>query len=152
MKISKAFFRPRWLSLVLLALACTGCGRGAPTLHSVRGSILVNGKPAERVVVSFLNVNREVKGNTAHPCAVTDANGKFLLSTESDSDGAAVGEYHVTFIWWSDPDPDKARDLLGGVYGDSKRFTLKVKIQEGDNELRPFELKTDVNQEKKFVK
>ncbi len=33
------------------------------------------------------------------PYAWTDADGSFSLSTQSDRDGAPLGEYHVTVEW-----------------------------------------------------
>src|SRR5262245_49763628 len=103
--------------LVMLA----GCGRDGPALQPVRGTVRVNGRPAERVAVSFHHASAAVKGNAAHPCGVTDAVGAFQLSTDRESDGAVAGEYVVTFTWWSDPDPDRAKDLLKGAYADPKK-------------------------------
>ncbi len=140
-------------SLLLLALILSiGCGPKGPALTQVRGVVRINGQPAERVAVGFHHIDPTMKGNAAHPCAVTDANGQFSMSTNADGDGAAAGEYLVTFIWWSDPDPDKAKDLLAGAYAFHLRSTFKVKVEEAMNNLAPFELKTDPTQSKKFVK
>jgi hypothetical protein len=114
--------------------------------------VRINGQPAERVAVGFHHTDPTMKGNAAHPCAVTDANGQFTMSTNADGDGAASGEYLVTFIWWSDPDPDKAKDLLAGAYAFHLRSTFKVKVGDTITELTPFELKVDPAQAKKFVK
>lgn len=135
----------------LVALA--GCGKGGPALQPVRGTVLVNGQPAERVAVSFQHADPSVKGNAAHPCAVTDATGAFRLSTNKDGDGAVEGEYVVTFTWWSDPDPDRARDLLAGSYSDANTSTFRVKVAgRGTTKLPPFELAAHPEQAGKFVK
>lgn len=138
--------------LLLILLECAGCGAKKPALTQVRGVVRINGQPAERVAVGFHHTDPSMKGNAAHPCAVTDANGQFSMSTNADGDGATTGEYRVTFIWWSDPDPDKAKDLLAGVYADQIKSTIKVKVGETSNDLTPFDLKTDPAQAKKFVK
>jgi hypothetical protein len=134
----------------LLGLA--GCGNEGPVLHPVRGKVLVNGRPAERVVVAFYHSDPTVKGNAAHPCTVTNEAGEFQMSTNTDGDGAVEGEYIVTFIWWSDPDPDRAKDLLSSKYSDEKKSTFRAKVSKGATELPPFELTADPTQVKKFVK
>src|SRR5262245_61584632 len=101
---------------VFCLLACAGCQDEGPKLHQVRGIERVNNQPAERVVVSFRHIDSAVKGNAAHPCAVTDATGKFQISTNRDGDGAVEGDYLASFTWPSNPDPDLATDLLGGSY------------------------------------
>lgn len=137
---------------LILALGLLGCGQSGPALQKVRGTVLVNGQPAERVAVSLLNLDAGAKGNAAHPCAVTNGKGEFELSTEKDGDGAVAGEYYVGFVWWSDPDPDKAKDLLQGVYADPKQTGFKIKVNaDGANELTLFELKADPKQAAIFV-
>lgn len=138
--------------LLLTLLLLGGCGKSGPKLTPVHGTVHVNGRPAERVAVGFHHTDASLKGNAAHPCSVTDANGQFSMSTNTDGDGATAGEYLVTFTWWSDPDPDKAKDLLNGVYADAKRSTFKVTVGDATNELKPFELTADANQVKRFVK
>lgn len=134
-------------------LVLLGCGSAGPALKPVRGKVLVNGAPAERVAITFLNSDGSAMGNAAHPRASTDANGEFQLSSNADGDGAAEGEYQVGFAWWSDPDPDKAKDLFAGAYADPKKTNIKVKIEPGaSTELKPFELKADVKQASLFVK
>lgn len=133
-------------------LAASGCGKSGPVLVPVAGTVRVNGRPAERVAVAFHHADPAVKGNAAHPCAVTDEFGNFKLSTDTTGDGAVAGDYLVTFTWWSDPDPDRAKDLLGGAYGDPKKSTTRVTVPTAGVCLPPFELTTDANQAKTFVK
>jgi hypothetical protein len=141
------------LILVPMFVAVAGCSKDGAGLHPVRGSVRVNGQPAERVVVSFHHIDPSVKGNAAHPCTVTDATGAFQMSTNKDGDGAVEGEYLVTFVWWSHPDPDLAKDLLGGVYSDPKKSAIRVTISGGSTaELQPFDLKADERQARQFVK
>ncbi|MFT3881221.1 MAG: hypothetical protein QM703_16350 [Gemmatales bacterium] len=143
------------LRLLLLFTACTvlsGCGPKSPGLIPVKGSVLINGQPAARVAVSLHHVDKSLTGNSAHPCAATDDKGQFLLSTNKDGDGVMPGEFYVYFIWWSDPDPEKAKDLLAGAYSESQLSTFKIKIDANTTELPAFQLKADPAQAKKFVK
>lgn len=137
--------------LGLLALA--GCGKEDTKLHPVRGTVRVNGQPAERVTVAFHHTDPSVKGNAAHPCTVTDEAGAFLMSTSRDGDGAVEGEYLVTFTWQSDPDPDRAKDLFNGAYNEPKKSPFRVKVASGvANDVPPFDLTIDPSRAKKFVK
>jgi hypothetical protein len=140
-------------TLLLLLALLTGCAESGPKLSSVRGTVRVNGQPAERVVVSFRHTDPAVTGNAAHPCTVTDANGAFTMSTNRDGDGAVPGEYVASFTWPSNPDPDLARDLLGGAYDETKASTFRVKVS-GDSitQLEPFDLTTDPARAREFVK
>lgn len=147
-------FRSVFAATLLTALAAlSGCGgRDGPPLFPVSGVVRVNGQPAERVTVNFHRTDAAVKGNAAHPNGVTDANGRFQMSTDRDGDGAAEGEYVVTFTWQSDSDPDRAGDLFGGKYRNSKTSKFRAKVNGGATELEPFELTAEPAQAKKFVK
>jgi len=142
----------RAIFAVLVLVPLAGCGKEGPALRPMRGTVRVNGRPAERVAVSFFHTDPSVKGNAAHPCAATDENGIFKLSTNADGDGAVEGEYTVTFTWQSDPDPERARDLFGGAYSDPKKTTFRVKVGAGATDVPVFELTADPAQAKKFVK
>lgn len=146
--------RPLFAVLVFVASAAlAGCGgRGGPSLFPVSGVVRVNGQPAERVTVNFQRTDPAATGNAAHPSAVTDASGRFQMSTERDGDGAAEGEYVVAFTWQSDPDSERATDLFTGRYRDSKTSKFRAKVGRGPIELEPFELTADPAQAKKFVK
>ena len=66
-----------WPAALLIALAC-GCGGVDDGLekYPVRGRVLVNGRPAEMMAVTFNNTDANAPGNAARPVAVTDATGK----------------------------------------------------------------------------
>jgi hypothetical protein len=143
------FAVPVFLALVALA----GCsGDQGPPLYQTTGVVRINGQPAERVTVNFQRTDAAVGGNAAHPGAVTDASGQFRMSTNKEGDGAAEGEYVVTFTWQSDPDSEKAKDLFGGKYRVPKTSTFRAKVGNGPTELEPFELSIDPAQAKKFVR
>lgn len=73
--------------LVLLALACTGCGSG---LGDVTGTVTLEGQPLPNVNVMFENTERNTRST-----GVTDAAGKYRLSTNAKDDGAPVGDCKI---------------------------------------------------------
>jgi hypothetical protein len=140
------------LAAVALA-AIVGCGSSGPNLQAVRGTVHVNGQPAERVVVSFFHTDPAVTGNAAHPCTVTDANGAFQMSTDRDGDGAVPGEYLVAFTWPSNPDPDLARDLFNGSYESPQKSTFRARVvADAPTDLPVYELMVEPARVKEFVK
>lgn len=137
------------LLLVAAMAACAGCGdaespRG-PLPYPVKGSVTFQGKPAAGFHVSFVP-QFEQSGPAFAPSAETDATGHFELESYSPGDGAAPGDYAVTFTWPKSvpgPDPDDAPqrvDQLRGRYSDANRSPFKVTVEEGENQLEPFVL------------
>lgn len=80
-------------ALLLGSTLLTGCGGGSdhPKTIPVTGSVAYKGKPLEGANVSFFNDKspRVASG-------VTDAEGKFTLSTYDINDGAIAGDYKIT--------------------------------------------------------
>ncbi len=78
--------------LVVTIAGCTGGeGKGRPDLFPVSGTVVYNGAPVEGATVSF---NIENAPRTA--TGVTDAKGKFVLSTFEYNDGAIAGKHTIT--------------------------------------------------------
>jgi hypothetical protein len=135
--------RPRLLG-GLIALAFVGCSGGADDglkKYPVRGTVLVNGRPAAGIAVTFHH-NGEAPGNAARPVAVADAEGRYTLSTNADKDGAVEGEYTVTFFWPADNGP-MPRDRLGGRFADTGLSAFKARVGPRENEIEPFRLEID---------
>ena len=84
----------RLSSIACLALAValfSGCvGSDRPQLAPVSGVVLLDGAPVEGAAVMFVPVagGRPAQG-------LTDAQGKFQLTTFNDKDGAILGEHKV---------------------------------------------------------
>ncbi|HEY1378036.1 MAG TPA: carboxypeptidase-like regulatory domain-containing protein [Gemmataceae bacterium] len=81
--------------LVLAATAAGGCSAKPyqdqrPKLVPVRGVVKYNGKPLDGARVTFTNT---AAGISAY--ALTDAGGKFTLTTFEPGDGAAPGHYQI---------------------------------------------------------
>lgn len=133
------------LSLTLAAAALCGCG-GPPSdgleKYPASGSVLVNGEPAAGVAVSFHNRDPKAPGNAARPVGVTDAAGRFVLSTNADKDGAVAGDYDVTFFWGTDPGP-LAADRLAGRFATVAQSKTQAKLAARPNNLEPFRLEID---------
>jgi hypothetical protein len=85
------------LSLVILILS--GCGGSTPApvkLVPVEGTVLIEGKPAEKISVWFLPDS--LKGNKGpRSTAVTDADGKFVMMSDTQASGAVAG-WHIILL------------------------------------------------------
>ena len=76
---------------MLVPAAISGCGPSRPDLVPVSGAVTFQGQPVVGAQVTFMapNAARAAFG-------VTDAEGKFRLSTFGTEDGAVVGNHTVT--------------------------------------------------------
>lgn len=127
-----------------MLLACivfpAGCGRQpADGLEKfpVQGLVQVDGQPAAGVVVRFFKDGKPGTTNADTPLGVTDADGRFELSTNGDGDGAVAGNYRVTFTWKSGNSP-ASEDQLKGRYTRLDRSEINVTVRPEPNELDPF--------------
>jgi hypothetical protein len=128
-----------------------GCGDGRIATYPVVGSVLVDGRPAEGALVILVpTTTAEAGGDRERPFGMTDAEGKFSLTTFDPGDGAPAGEYKV-LVQWPAPNnsPEAARgggraalgpDRLKGKYFKLDTTTLAATVEEQSNELPPFGL------------
>ncbi len=78
--------------LVLLAILISGCGRGNKLkVVPVSGSVKYKGAMVEGAVVTFVT-----QASPRAAVGVTDASGKFRLTTIDTNDGAMAGDNQVT--------------------------------------------------------
>lgn len=93
-------------SFGVLALMIAGCSSGVepeivPTLEPVSGKVMLDGKPAANVAVTFV----PAENNKGNPCSgATDANGAFTLTHRSGAPGIPAGDYVVVFSKLTKPD------------------------------------------------
>ncbi|MDO4588184.1 MAG: carboxypeptidase-like regulatory domain-containing protein [Planctomycetia bacterium] len=91
------FFLNVGLFLSFTLFICDGCGspsRSRPGLVKASGSVVYNGQPVAGANVMFYP---ETSGpDTGAASAITDAEGKFELMTDSPKDGALPGKYKIT--------------------------------------------------------
>ncbi len=127
-------------------------------LFPVRGKVLFKDKPAAGVLLTFIPT-ADGTGKAPRPIAMTEEDGTFSAVT-NDEEGAPAGNYVVTLAWMQTPDVKKGEsmpdvkkgesismrltndpvDKLNGKYRDQKNG-IKVTIEKGPNELKPFDLK-----------
>ncbi len=130
------------VAAVALAAGCSSEER-VPAPTPVGGQVLHKGKPVAEAAVTF------------HPMgglppsyvftAVTDADGRFQMSTRRAADGIPPGEYAVTVVLREkrrdgDEDVRNGRNLLPKKYADPETSGLWASVKPGDNALPPFAL------------
>jgi hypothetical protein len=133
------------LGLAIVTLLVVGCGKPgeAPTVKAT-GTVTHKGKPVDKASVAFL----PEKGRPA--AGITDASGKFTLSTFKPGDGAVPGLHKVaiseppsaeeqTNPTYAPPDPTKARFPL--KYADPKLSGFTAKVEEGGKNDFTFDMK-----------
>jgi len=74
----------------VLAIGCGQQGADRPKTVPVTGTVTHNGEPVEGATVAFQPV-----GGSKGAVGVTDASGKYALTTFESDDGAVPGEYKV---------------------------------------------------------
>jgi hypothetical protein len=141
---------PRELFLAVLSAALVvGCGGNSgpakKACYPVKGQLLVQGKPAEGVLLIFQPKESPdaAEWSAGFPHATTTADGKFEIGTYTDNDGAPAGDY-VVIATWTVPNPQNEEasspDRLGGRYGDPATSKLTAKVEAKPNELPPINL------------
>lgn len=90
-------WRRQFVLAVTTVLTSASCGRRMdkweaqrPKTYKVQGRVLVDGKPEVGVVVSF-----ESKVHNLTAVGISDGNGRFLLKTFREGDGAVAGDHAV---------------------------------------------------------
>jgi hypothetical protein len=152
--------RNRRASLVVLlaALVCCSCSKKGKPLYPVRGKVFFEGKPAIKALVIFHPLD-DPDPNALRPRAEVKEDGSFEVFSYTAGDGAPAGKYAVTVIGRTKPlkspkpgaQPKKRKGKVKPVtriplparYADLKTSGLRVEVHEGENDLKPFELKDD---------
>lgn len=135
----------RWMSgcwsLALLLVVSAGCGESGPSLLPVKGSVTVDGQPAEGVVLLF-------HGGNIVSSASSDASGVFSVVTNAEP-GMPAGSYKVTASWpeaveatSSMGETPDAPDRLGSKYLIRDQSKISVEVTDSTTELPVIELVT----------
>ena len=137
--------RPALVTLACAA-AAAGCGGGgvsAPRTASVAGTVLLKGKPATGVTVTF-HPKFDMGAVKFTPSGLTGKDGRFTLITAAPGDGAPPGDYSVTFELMRGGADKMGRDIEAdawkGKYADPAAGSWPVTVRPGDNRLEPFRL------------
>jgi hypothetical protein len=145
MSPSLAMSRVRFPVLVMLLFA--GCRGDRIKTVPVSGEIYVDGKPAENASI-FLIPRAGLPDGAPRPFGQTDSEGKFILSTYKEKDGAPPGEYVAIFQW---PDTSgglfnrgsmDGADRLRGAYYDKDKSNHPVTVGKQPTAIPRFELKS----------
>jgi hypothetical protein len=110
-----------------------GCGGGAPKLAvtKVSGTITYKGAPVDDALVTFAT---EKSPRTA--VGVTDAQGKFKLTTINTDDGAVPGDHAITIVKRGKPGASQPLPQTPEDY-------LKIVEKQGKGNTQPPTIKTD---------
>lgn len=132
--------------MLAMALGTLGCGTATdsdrPTTYPVSGTVTMNGQP-----VADANVNFQLADGTRGALGVTDAQGRYELTTFTAGDGALPGEYSVVITKYekappgteaSEDDPDydpfapafEPKNLLPERYANPQTSNLSATIAE----------------------
>lgn len=131
---------PMFGLICLIMVPLIGCAPNGPKRNAVTGRVLVDGVPAERVVVQFSCQDvAGVTGDDKYPSALTDADGQFELGKGSRLGGAVEGEYVVTFSWMSGPELE-AVDKFKGKLGDPATSKHRIRVPEDTQKPLEFRL------------
>lgn len=137
--IARVLITTGLLLMVMLLSACQQSKNRPPT-HPVKGSLLVNGKPANGALITFHPANGIGNGRVIRSLATVKEDGSFVLTTFNSYDGAPPGEYVVTVYWpgpvsADSPAGEIGPDRLKGRFSTPDRPLTRVTIREGANEL-----------------
>ena len=78
-------------TLCLAFFMMTGCGQSGPKLHPVRGTVLVNKKPAAEALV-FMHRKGRNSLEEQVPFGKADKDGSFKIMNGNSGEGAPEGE------------------------------------------------------------
>ena len=127
------------LAVPLLLLTLAGCSPSDPIPVATKGIVKNKaGRPCNGALVVFHPTEKE-RLNDAKPVATTDPDGRFVLSTFAENDGALPGEYAITIVWPSQDSKSSKLSLssqggaggvdqLKGKYGNPSKPLLKATI------------------------
>lgn len=155
------------VTAVLIALsfggALAGCGDAGvkgPKPYPAEGSVSVNGDTPVDAIVTLHPMDKSV---TIRPNGQVDDEGRFKLTSHVLGDGAPVGDYKVTVVWFKEQVASAApaavgpitsmsggaaesktqpMDRLRGRYADPETSGLKCIISAEPNEIPEFKLES----------
>lgn len=137
----------RFAALVTCAalLSLSGCGENLPSRYPVEGQVNYQGKPLVEGTVLFHPLGAAAPG-LAQPMAITDAEGKFRLTTAQPNDGAAPGEYAITvtqpaLVMVGEEETRNGPNTLPALFAKPDTTPLKFTVVAGPNVVPPIEVK-----------
>lgn len=132
--------------LLAAAMLAAGCSKSSGKIEAypVTGQVLYDGKPAAGVkVFLYPTAAPMVPDVPQNPSGVTGPDGRFVLTTFKDGDGAAAGVYQVILLWPSgnseDEEGESDNDRFYGWF-DVAHSKMTAEIKPGNNELKPIQV------------
>ena len=135
---------------IAAALCCAllagvvGCQSSEIELHPVKGTVTFDGKPPEGATVTLRPVADSKAPVDLFPTGAVKADGSFELGTYAPGDGAPAGAYKVIISWVPEDAPllpnGRFFNKLPDRYSDWKTTPLKIVVEQGPNDLPPYEL------------
>lgn len=126
----------------ILCVGLSGCSKPPKKmLLTVKGTLKINGNPAENARITLAPEMDEVPALTA----IVKPDGSFQLELFDDElqsfdpPGDPVGDYHVLVSMPREPGVMLSPDRLGGLYSNAKTSKKKVSLELGDNQLDPIQ-------------
>lgn len=141
----------KWLTLAVCTIAMAGCGgsdeTGPVEVVPVTGQIIYDGKPAAGVRVVLVPIDAPSPPRIPQFAnGMTDAEGKFKLTTYTPGDGAPEGGYQVVLNGTKKSEKENDgieaeddTDLFQNWF-DTMHSNLKVRIAKGKGDLPPFKI------------
>ena len=145
-KLALPFLALPFAVLLATAVGCDDPYADEKPVFKITGTVNVDGKPLEGIQIALHDVAGPDNAKPTYPQGFTQADGKVLISTYSEGDGAPPGEYKVTFVHQeynvmarSYSGPDK----FNKKYADAKSTPFTLKVGKGEkNDLGTVELTT----------
>ena len=146
------------LMILLATVCCPGCqGGGLPGLVPCHGVVTLDGNPIEGATVMLIPGNSDATLRNA--IGVTDAAGKFRMTTLKENDGVMPGTYTVTVtkqeksgevIVLPEIDSETGERItfepsvnrLPAVYENQMKSPLEITVPKGGVKTAAFELKS----------
>ena len=116
-----------------------GVVRKKVPVFQTTGTVTLDGKPLLGATVSFHSLNKTTM-KYAHVCdSLTDADGKYRMSTYTAFDGAPVGDYKVTVVftgkgYYDGEVPEKT--LIPAKYAKPETSGLNVTTKDSANDVK----------------
>lgn len=138
--------------MLLLSFTLYGCSTNEDSLqrrvvYPVSGAIRAAGQPLPNASVVLHPVDHSDKDIPFFlPRGITNKDGRFIISTYEQGDGAPPGTYRVAFSWQgvveglSEDQQDALPELLPPQWTNPARSGITVVVADHNNELDPFEL------------
>ena len=132
---------PRWVLASIVLVVAAGCSKSRVPLGEVEGTVNLDGKPLDHLLVVFHPEDSTLPTSTG----VTDENGNFKLWCNDKRAGAVVGAHRVVVVDVSrmdivpdrdaDPAPNGAADRPASrvptVYGRPDKTPLRQSVTPG---------------------